>query len=87
MYVGIRINLLSGPHAQTIQNNRQIIPLGATLTVIQVTSYICNTFQTSFVLDLVALSCFGLKLHIMVIMKALLLLYNIESSTHQFWLQ
>ena len=43
-------------------------------------SHICDTFQTSFVLDLVALSCFGLKLHIMVIMKALLSFYNIEPS-------
>ena len=44
---------------------------------IQVTSHTCHTFQTIFVLELVALSCFGLKLHIVVIMKVLLLLYNI----------
>ena len=43
------------------------------LTGIQVTVlHICDTFQTSFILELVALSCFDLKLHMMIIMKALL---------------
>ena len=31
MYIEINNALLSGPHAQTPQNNMQIIPLGATL--------------------------------------------------------
>ena len=52
-----------------------------TLTGIQVTSHICDTFQTSFVLELVALSCVGLKLLMTVIMKDLLSLYNIDPST------
>ena len=51
------------------------------LTGIQVRLHVCNHFQTSFVLELVALSCFGLKLLMMVIMKALFSLYNIEPST------
>ena len=38
-------------------------------------------FFTSFVLDLLTMSVFGLKLHIVVIMKAVLLLYSIEPST------
>ena len=60
-----------------------LYPYSATscLTGIQVTSHICNTFQTSLVLGLVVLSCFGLKVQMMVTMKALLLLYNIDPST------
>ena len=50
------------------------------LTESQVMSHTCDTFQTSFVLELVALSCFGLKLHMMVIMKALLSFYNVYPS-------
>ena len=43
-------------------------------------------FSTSFVLNLVAMSVFGLKLHMVVIMKALLSLYNIDISTiHEAW--
>ena len=54
------------------------------LTGIQVTLHTCDTFQTSFVLELVALSHFGLKLQMIVIMKAPLLLHNIElSTTHE----
>ena len=56
-----------------------IVPL-LVLTGIQAMLHICNNFQTSFVLELVALSCFGLKLHMMVIMKALLSFYNIDVS-------
>ena len=37
--------------------------------------------QTSFVLELVTLSCFGLKLHMMVIMKGLLSFYNRDLLT------
>ena len=54
------------------------------LTGIQVWSHICDHFQTSFVLELVALSYFGLKLLMIVIMKALLSGYNIHiSTTHE----
>ena len=59
----------------------KIAMLGEALTWIQVRLHICDPFQTSFVPELVALSCLGLKLHMMMIMKALLSLYNIESST------
>ena len=38
-------------------------------------------FLTSFVPDLVTMSVFRLKLHVVVIMKALLSLYNIKPST------
>ena len=51
------------------------------LTVIQVQSHICNHFQTSFDLELVAMSVFALKLLMIVSMKALTLLYNIDTST------
>ena len=44
-------------------------------------SHICDTFQTSFVLELVALSYFGLKLLMMAIVKALLSFFNIDLST------
>ena len=43
-------------------------------------------FLTSFILDLVAMSVFELKLLLIVIMKALLSFYNIEHSTiHKAW--
>ena len=60
-----------------------LYPYSATLclTGIQITLHICDTFQTSLVLELVVLSCFGLKVQMMVITKALLLLYNIDPST------
>ena len=35
-------------------------------------------FSTSFILDIVAMLVFGLKLHMLVNIKALLSLYNIE---------
>ena len=49
-----------------------------TLTGILLGSRICDHFQTSFVLELVAMSVFALKLLMIVIMKALLSLYNID---------
>ena len=51
------------------------------LTGIQVRLHICNHFQTSFVLELVAMSVFALKLRMIVTMKVLLSLYNMEIST------
>ena len=71
-YVQVHINLMR--HTKS-----KLIPRG--LTGIQVTSHIWDTLQTSFILEPLALSCFGLKLHMMVIMKAPLSLYNIEPST------
>ena len=45
---------------------------------------ICDHFLTSFVLDLVAMLVFGLKLPMLVTMKALLSIYNIDpSSIHE----
>ena len=42
MYVGISNTILSGPHAQTAQNNMQIIPLLATLI-----SKVCPLWATT----------------------------------------
>ena len=51
-----------------------------TLTGIQIRSHICEHFQTSFVLELLAMSIFALKLLMLVIVKALLSLYTIDIS-------
>ena len=44
-------------------------------------THVWETFLTSFVIDLVAMSVRGLKFHMVVIMKALLLLYSIKLPT------
>ena len=50
------------------------------------TSIDMRLFSTSFVPDLVAMSVSGLKLLMIVILKALLSLYNMDNSTiHKAW--
>ena len=59
----------------------EVTKINNLLTGIQVRLHICNHFQTSFVLELVAMSVFALKLRMIVTMKVLLSLYNMEIST------